>query len=311
MDFTRRILMKKKGFFEKFLAALMIAALLFLPGASLAFAEDGAGAPEETAGDFVGITFTDPSMFSYTYEVGETPPVNPIYLEVDGYTDDEPPQHMPLPDPDAVTWYSTDDTVATVTSESTTSGTAIAYVTISTRVVGEADVYAHYDDGTYDYEVYSHIVVSAPGPSYVTIDYLAVTYGSGNLSNFCIDNLKVPLFDISDKLGFDDSSVLKDSVTALHALLIALETEYNPGWVYGEEWEWCLASKRNVVIDYGGAYVYTISDNDRTYDNNWVYYIDGSMPGVAACQWALVGGEEEEWRFLGTAPSLGTAPNNQ
>jgi hypothetical protein len=269
-------------FLKKFFSAMMIAAMLFLPGASFVFADD-----------IDGITFTDPDMFAYTFDVGDVVP--PIELEVEGYTN-HPQTLVPLDHPEDVIWYSTNENIATVTPDEPVGGAAYAIVDIDTSVAGEADIYAHYADEYALYQVYSHIVVEAPAPPEPVEDIiLTVTFSPGKShDNFTLTLDEVPYFSLKDVFGqqFSDSAVMKDHVTALHALLWGLETHFNTGFD-GTNWEW-VPDDGHVIITSNGAYVDTINGDV----NNWVYTVDGKYPG-AACQTPLAGGEPEVWTFLG------------
>ncbi|MDR1245990.1 MAG: hypothetical protein LBK57_03065 [Clostridiales Family XIII bacterium] len=241
-----------------------------------------------------GITFTDPNMFAYTFDVDDEVP--PIALEVKGYKNN-PQMLVPLDAPEKVIWYSTNENIAVVTPYGSAGGAAYAIVDVDTSAEGEADIYAHYADDYALYEVYSHIVVEAPAPPEPVEDItLTVKFSPGkSQDNFTLTLNEVPYFSLKDVFGqqFSDSAVMKDHVTALHALLWGLESHFNPSFD-GENWEW-VPDDGHVIITSNGAYVDTINGDV----NNWVYTVDGKYPG-AACQTPLAGGEPEVWTFLGS-----------
>jgi hypothetical protein len=290
----------------KRILAVFTAAALLSVCAPFAFATDptvqGNPAAPVQDGNFAGITFTDPSMFAFTFEQGDVPPV-PVELQIDGYTDDDPPQHVPLDHPEDVIWYSTNTNVAVIdtTSYDPDFGTASATVEIL-DVVGEADIEVRYADDRTFYRVYSHIVVEAVPPTPTPVSDITVTV-DGVHTNFTLSGLEVPYFTLKQVYNdpdYPDSAVLHD-VTALHALLFALEKNEYPDFdPETMPWQWVPA---NVKITNNGAYVDTINGDA----NNWVYSVNGKYPG-AACQYLLNPGDVEVWTFLGRQASPTNGP---
>lgn len=198
-----------------------------------------------------------------------------------------------ISDPANIHWTSSNPSLVSLSS-----GTG-ATVTISSASSGSGSVVITATYGSLS--VHSDVLV-ANGYVYDKVTNITVTvkFNPNNSADAFTKTLsEVNNFSLKDVFGsgFNDSGVKKDKVTALHALLFALEEKYDPQGV-SDGWDWVSA---NVVLTYNGAYVFTI----RGCTNWWTYYIQTSppngawsFPSVAASQYVMNNGYAEEWRFV-------------
>ncbi len=193
-----------------------------------------------------------------------------------------------IPDPSNISWTSSNPSLASLSSST---GDTVTITTASSGS-GSVVITAYYGAMS----VHSDVLV-ANGYVYDDADNITAKLTISGSAIFTKPLAKVNNFSLKTVFGtgFNDSGVKKDKVTALHALLYALEEHYDAGGV-ADGWDWVPS---NVVITYNGAYVYSIS----SYANNWTYKIQTTpsgtwvMPGVAASQYVMNDNYQMEWRF--------------
>jgi hypothetical protein len=261
----------------------------------LTFAIMAACVPFAFADDpMVDITFRNADMFAVGLDVNET-----FEYEVVGLTSSG--EKVPITDSEYVTWEIDDENVVTWFNHVDPTGSVTAKIVAVDY--GNAVVTVTYDDGEGNvFSVYSTVAVqSGPSPTPATVTDIDVTV-DGISVNFDLSGLDVPYFTLKEVYNdpdYPDSAVLTTAVTALHALLFALEKEVYPTFDATTSWQWV---PNNVVITNNGAYVYSIG----TDVNNWVYTVNGSSPG-AACQKPLEDEDVEVWTFLRSPSQKGEA----
>lgn len=147
--------------------------------------------------------------------------------------------------------------------------------------------------------VESHIVT--PSVSGVNLDVQG-----DDIGNFTMSGLTVPLFNLQDAgIADNDNDVLKNTPTALHAFLYALELKFgydgtdditHPDW----NWNW-VADNTNVLLpaENEGAYLVKVGGDDSGADwaRGWQFKVNSADPGHAASVTPLSSGNNVLWEF--------------
>ncbi len=245
------------------------------------------------------ISFTDSNDFTIVkQDTGITENISVVGYKAD-YTSE----------PVNATWTTSNSNVAKflVNGQEVVSATG-SNVTVKLVGVGEAVITATYDSLT----VPSNIVVEdknavpknvVPSDIVVNVDGIDApdTIFNGN-------NGLITCFDIADVVntkGQGSADVLTKDVTALHALLYALEVENDddnvvdmtdPAW----DWDWVTPSR--VTVSSEGTYVEKIAGDDgyTGYPNGWQFKVggvNGTSPEKAASILKLEDNKSTAWKF--------------
>jgi hypothetical protein len=174
----------------------------------------------------------------------------------------------------------------------TLTGTDTAAITVTAPDQEFTVTVTYTNDGIPDAVVTIFVAAEGTGSDYVTgIDVDVTGDTAGTVDQ---DNLTVPLFDLKDvffTFGDDDvADVLKNSPSALHALLYALELQKDPDT--GNPWDWDWVSN-NVEIISQGSYVSGIASDYY----GWTYTVNGDDPEHAASAHALNDNDDVVWIF--------------
>lgn len=255
------------------LVVVMMVAVLAVPS----FADDGCTT-------YPYITMADGNDFTIVKQgTGESEDVKVVGLGAaytkHGFTDAEK---------DYITWTTSNSSVVQFKSGFSTVSTkaGVDLVTLKTMGTGTATVTITYD---------------TPDDSPVSVTCYVVVEGTtytGDVTNISVESktdtttycsktgLTVEAFSLKDIFGqsFDDDDVLKNSPSAVHALLFALELENDPDGctdVDDVNWDWDWVSA-NVEINSQGSYIMTIGS-----DYYWEYYLNNQYGNSAASATAL------------------------
>ncbi|WP_432402876.1 hypothetical protein [Wukongibacter sp. M2B1] len=195
---------------------------------------------------------------------------------------------------DYITWTTSDSSVVKFYNDyyqEVNSITGKDTVTLKMKGIGAATVTITYnppDDSPIS--VTSYVVVE--GTTY-TGDATGISVEAATDSTtYCSQtNLTVEEFSLDDIFGssFDDDDVLKNSPSAIHALLYALELENDSDGctdVDDANWDWDWVSA-NVQLDSEGSYVQKIGD-----DWYWQYKLNGVEVQNASSATALENGDD-------------------
>lgn len=256
------------------LVVVMMVAVLAVPS----FADDGCTT-------YPYITLADGNDFTIVKQgTGESEDVKVVGLDAaytkHGFTDAEK---------DYITWTTSNSSVVKFENEyyqevSSIIGKDIAK--LKTMGTGTATVTITYD---------------TPDDSPVSVTCYVVVEGTtytGDVTNISVESktdtttycsktgLTVEAFSLKDIFGqsFDDDDVLKNSPSATHALLFALELENDPDGctaVDDANWDWDWVSA-NVKINSQGSYVLEIGN-----DQYWEYNLNNQYAPHAASATAL------------------------
>lgn len=143
-------------------------------------------------------------------------------------------------------------------------------VTVITVLRGDAVVTATYDTPDDPATSVTSYVATEGLQQVSSVSGVDITYNGDQTTDFTINDITVPLFDAGAALDLADSSdILKQSPSALHALLYALEiqnsSETTSTPIGSFDWDWVRA---NVVMgdDSQGSYVAAIGDDEEYSD---------------------------------------------
>ncbi|QZY55694.1 DUF4430 domain-containing protein [Crassaminicella profunda] len=255
-----------------------------------------AGVQAFAAGGIEDITFNDANKFTIGTEVGELIEYTVKGLEVnDGsYTKVE------ISDPQNIHW--TTSNAAVVDFDGSASGAA---VTVEAIEEGTATITATYNGMS----VESHVTVS-PKSSTATVKNVnmkVIFPGKDKLQNpsqvsdnELLDSIDVTIpeltnFSLKDIYGssYNDSAVMQDKVTAMHAFLYALEEKCDPEG-HTDGWDWV---RENVTVGYSGNFVSKVGVYENFGMTGWMYKVNNVLPMVGAAQYELKNGDQEKWGF--------------
>lgn len=254
--------------------------------------------PQIFAATITGVTFDDPADFAIVRTAGATESIKAVALTGTG-TPGDPYGKQDIVDAANVSWTSTNTGIVKFLSGGSEVNSISGTDTVTIKVVGagRANVVASYAGYTV------HSVVDSSTDSNTLSTGIDLEVKGKVTDHFTINDMDVQLFSLKAIFGpsYNDSSVLQNKVTALHALLYGLERYYDPDYSGGVEvtdvhdpaWDWDWVST-NVMINYGGAYVYKIGADI----NWWVYKVNGSSPAYGASQYVLSNNAVVYWESL-------------
>ncbi|QXM05257.1 DUF4430 domain-containing protein [Crassaminicella indica] len=149
--------------------------------------------------------------------------------------------------------------------------------------------------------VHSNVYVSGNGEA--SVENIKMNVNGEKTGKFEVKIQRLENFSLKNIYGrsYNDSGVMKDKVTALHAFLYALEYYHDSDGciaVTDPNWDWDWVS-RNVKVGYNGAFVQKVGLDENYGMTGWMYKVNGEMPMHAASQHELKNGDRELW-FFGT-----------
>ncbi|MBF8982531.1 DUF4430 domain-containing protein [Lutibacter sp. B2] len=228
------------------------------------------------------ITFKDGSMFTVSLEEGDS-----FKYDIKGLAKnpDGSYRKVDISDPQNITWATSNPSV--VDFDGSASG---KIVSVEAGAEGKAKITATYNGMS----VVSNVTVT-PKSIKATVKNISVTVKGEKTSTFTVDIASLDNFSLKKVYGnsYNDSGVMQDKVTALHAFLYALEEHYDAGGV-ADGWQWV---PNNVVVGYNGAFVSKVGTDVNYGMTGWMYKVNGELPMHAASQHVMNKGDQERWGF--------------
>ncbi len=244
----------------------------------------GFGGIQSFAVSIDDITFDNGTMFSVGLGINEEFTYTAKGLEGGSKVD--------ISDPQNISWTTSNSSVVDFVG-STTGET----VTVEAKSAGKAVITATYNGMSVESNVFT-----ANGYSYDYVQNISMQVIGETTDNFTINIPFLNNFSLKDVFGssYNDSGILKDEVTAMHALLYALEVYYDTEGLT-DGWDWVSA---NVEVGYNGAFVSKIGADSNYGMTGWMYKIKPSgetnweLPMISASQYVLGNGDQEKWGFV-------------
>lgn len=279
---------KQKGFVSLFISMMMLFMLAM---------------PVMAATDYPMVTLEDSKDFTIVTGINQSEP-----MKVQGLDASYVKQDLGA-DKQYVTWTTSDPSVAKFVSGFGTANSISGNDAVTVRTMGEgtAIITATYDTPTADpVSVTSYVVVEGSTVT-STVSNIEVAVEGVDIVNFTSGKIDVPLFNlVTAGITDDDSDVLQNTPTALHAFLYALELKYGNNTttdVHDTNWNWNWV-KDNVEVTSEGSYVSKVGADDSNTDwsRGWQFGI-GSLdpvdrPDYAASVQPLTSGNKVHWGFI-------------
>ncbi|MCT4621790.1 MAG: DUF4430 domain-containing protein [Marinisporobacter sp.] len=255
-----------------------------------------AGVQAFAAGGIEDITFNDANKFTVSVRAGQQ-----ISYEVKGLVKNAAGNYEKIDITDAQNIHWTTSNSSIVRLGSTSGKTAI----VRAGRQGKATITATYNGMSIE----SHVTVM-PKTSTATVKNvnMKVIFPSKDKlqnpsqvsDNELLDNIDVTIpqltnFSLKDIYGqgYNDSAVMKDKVTAMHAFLYALEEKCDPEG-HTDGWDWV---RENVTVGYSGNFVSKVGVYENFGMTGWMYKVNNVLPMVGAAQYELKDGNQEKWAF--------------
>lgn len=251
--------------------------------ASLAF---GGFAMSASAQDNIAnLTLDDGRDFSVVNEIGHVEEIRAIGASADWQTKIE------IPDTENIKWTTSDDKVAQVMGVGD-----IAYVNLVGE--GEATITVTYNDKT----VTSKIVVERKEANKkianITVEVDENQDGIIQDEEKYINATDVDVFSLKDELGIDDTDVLKNDPTALHALLQALEIKNDEDGISdGYDYVKSEIEKGNLLIKSEGSYMEILLGTKNNYSKGWQYKINDKEQDRTSSIYKLKEGDTVKFEY--------------
>ncbi|WP_165000300.1 DUF4430 domain-containing protein [Anaerophilus nitritogenes] len=199
-------------------------------------------------------------------------------------------QKIEIENKEGIVWTTSDEQVAKFLDEdeepiNTVSGKDKVKVVL--KGAGRATITASLEGKTIDSYILVEKLSDNPTAKNIHVKIIGKTIEKVDSKDLTIKNTS-----LKEVFGenFDDTDVLKENASALHALIQALEEKNGKEWV-----------KNNVVVKNEGGYVEKIDTDDSSTDwsNGWQYTVNGNEQNHAASIYELKDGDTVVWEFKG------------
>lgn len=108
----------------------------------------------------------------------------------------------------------------------------------------------------------------------------------------------IPIFDVGTVTGDDDTDVLNNNPSVIHAALYALEVANDDDdYVWGDAgWDWDYVTPANVTLISQGGYLSAVY-NDSSANGYWLFEVNSADPGHAASAHQLHANDTITWTY--------------